>query len=246
MHDHEKRSEIRREEGSSRDYAAIGVFVAGLVALIVVVYFSLAALTKGDISNPLDSLSGWVQGLEEHGRDMLGEATRGLRPQKEPVQQAREHISAGHRLYGKNQLDDALGEYEKAIKLDPGNPEAYYWRGRTRIKTGEHALALDDFLRAVKLKPDYPEAYDNLGWLFARQKQYDEAILHLSRSIALKQDNAWAYFNRGRMYYHKGDTERAVDDLKKACDLGYQAGCRLYDIYKGKSKGAKGGAEQQG
>jgi tetratricopeptide (TPR) repeat protein len=238
MHDHEERSEIRREEGPTRDYTAIGAFVAGLVALVVVGYFSLVGLMKGDISNPLDSLSGWVQGLEEHGRDLLGEASRGLMPRKEPAHQARDHISAGRRLYAKNQWDEALGEYEKAVKLDPGNPEAYYWRGRTHIKTGEHALALDDFLRAVKLKPDYPEAYDNLGWLFARQKQYDEAILHLSRSIALKQDNAWAYFNRGRMYHHKGDTERAVDDLKKACDLGHQEGCKLYNAYK--DKGAKG------
>jgi tetratricopeptide (TPR) repeat protein len=246
MNDQGQKIEVRREEEASRDYVAIGVFVAGLVALIVAGYFSLVTLMKGDISNPLDALSGWVQGLEEHGKGLLGEATRGLRPQKDHAQQARDRVSAGYRLYSKNQLNDALGEYEKAIGLDPGNPEAYYWRGRTHIKGGQYDLALDDFLRAVKLKPDYTEAYDNLGWLFWRQKQYDKAISHLSRSIELKQNNAWAYHHRGRIYYEKGERERALDDLKKACDMGHQESCNLYHIYKDKGKTTKGKADQEG
>jgi len=238
MNDHEHRLGAKSEEEPSRDYAPMVVFVGGLIALIVAGYFAVGSLSRGDISmaDPLQSVSEWVKGLEEYGKEILDGFTLGPKLPSDPVQQAKARIVIGRQLHNKNRLDEALAELEKAAKLDPANAEAFYWIGRVHIKAERYEEAMEDFKRAAKLKPDYSEAYDNLGWLNVRLRKADEAISYLSKSIELKQNNAWAYFTRGRLFYQKGDVARALEDVKKACDLGHKEACKLHESYMEKGK----------
>ena len=84
----------------------------------------------------------------------------------------------------------------------------------------------------MKLKPDYAEAYDNLGWLYDRLGETDRAIDALTHSIELKSDNGWAYYQRGRMLFKKGDGDSALRDAEKACNLGFEEGCKAYEKFK--------------
>ena len=147
-------------------------------------------------------------------------------------QKSQKHIRLAHKHFRKNSLGKALEEYDKSIEVKNDNPEAYYWRGQLFLKKGENDKAIADFKRAVELNPSHADAYGTLGWLCNEKAKYDEGIEYLTRSIELKPDNGWAYYNRGHSYFKKGDLETALKDAKKACELGYRVGCKVYKKFK--------------
>jgi tetratricopeptide (TPR) repeat protein len=226
----------RHNDERSRDYPALCVFVGLLVALFVAGYFALKNLDMALGFRPGPYVQEWLNDVEEKVKDLLGEATKGLKIPVRGSADAKTHLLKGYRLHRQKNYTEALEELNKAVDVDPGNAEAYYWRGRTLVSLGRLDQGVDDFKAAVKFKPDYSEAYDHLGWLAAKQGQVNEAIAYLTKSIEFKPENAWAFYNRSRLSFSKGDAANAMKDAEKACSLGYQDGCKAYEAYKNSSK----------
>jgi tetratricopeptide (TPR) repeat protein len=226
----------RRNDERSRDYPALCVFVGLLVALFVAGYFALKNLDMNLGFRPGPYVQEWLNDVEEKVKDLLGEATKGLKIPVRGGADAKTHLLKGYRLHRQKSYTEALEELNKAIDVDPRNAEAYYWRGRTLVSLGRLDQGVDDFKAAVKFKPDYSEAYDHLGWLAAKQGQVNEAIAYLTKSIEFKPENAWAFYNRSRLFFDKGDVSNAMKDAEKACSLGYQDGCKAYETYKNSSE----------
>ena len=60
-------------------------------------------------------------------------------------------------LFDRLEFEQAKSPLLKAIRLDPANPEAYYWRALARERRGDLAGAQRDFRRAALLDPEaYP------------------------------------------------------------------------------------------
>lgn len=220
-----------RTEGNSRDNVALGVFLVAVAAFFVSGYFALAEFSRGISFNPEKAISEWVEDLDRYGRDLLSRVPGGIVSKGDPAQEAEKHLGQVYQLYNRNRLKEALEECEKAIRLDPRNPKAYYWRGRVYLRTGDDDPALEDFRAAIKLKPDFREAHDNLGWIYSRKNRLDEALSHLSRSIELNRENAWAHYHRALVFQRKGEMGKALEDAKKACELKNQDGCKLYERF---------------
>src|ERR1700677_3394415 len=68
---------------------------------------------------------------------------------------------SGEAKYTKGDLDGAIVDYEKAIKLDPGFARAYYSRGLARYDQGNVKDAIADYNEAIKLNPQFEDAYVN-------------------------------------------------------------------------------------
>lgn len=221
----------RRKRFINADPWAIGVFVAALIALFLVGYLGIRSMNMGFVGTREVSIKGWLKAIEKYPRRFMEEAFRGVQPRSKRVKEAKVYIQRGYILHRKSRFQEALGEYGKAIRLDPKNHEAYFFRGLTLIKTGEYDKAIRDFETVIELRDDFADAYDNLGWLHIREGNCDKGITYLTRSIELKPKNGWAYYNRGRCYFEKGERGKALEDLKRACELGYEEGCRLYEKY---------------
>ena len=205
-----------RNDKAARDYLAIGVFVAALIVLIVSGYYLIRTYNKASIGKPVDIASKWLKN-----------AYRGVENRE-----AKKYLTRAYKLYQREKYTKALGEYDKAIQIDQDNFKAYFWRGRTYIRIERYEDAIADFKMVVNLKPDYIPAYDNLGWLYSRREEYDESIIYLTKSLELEPRNGWAYYYRGRNFFLKGDLVKALNDEEKACELGYQQGCIVYQEYK--------------
>lgn len=83
------------------------------------------------------------------------------------------------------QLDDAISDYEQALKLAPDDAELHVRRGWTALDKQDFALVFAQARRALELKPEYADVYDLIGVgleqggreNFAKAKAaYDEAI----------------------------------------------------------------------
>ena len=75
--------------------------------------------------------------------------------------------------------------------------------------------------------PDSPRAHELLAWSLMQQEKWREAIASVTRLIAIRPGDGKAYHNRAGCYARLGDRKAALEDVRIACQLGYQDGCRM-------------------
>jgi tetratricopeptide (TPR) repeat protein len=128
-------------------------------------------------------------------------------------------------LYEKQGKPDlAIADYSEALKIYPDKWEPWDFRGQQyaeALKDDEAALA--DLREAAELNPqEAPKVIYNVALHCYRAEDYERAILYFSEYINLtfQSDALDAYYLRALCYFQKGNTERAIADLKKAADLG--------------------------
>ncbi len=141
-------------------------------------------------------------------------------------------LKQGHRYFRKKDYSRAIRAYSEAIRLKADSVEASYWRGRAYQEKGDLQHALQDFQKTIALDPTYVHAYNHIAWIYLGARKWDKAVAYLTRSLEIAPLDGWAYYNRGRCYFEMGETEKALADAKKACDLGFDLGCRVYKKYK--------------
>jgi tetratricopeptide (TPR) repeat protein len=214
----------RRDKGK-RDYAAIGIFGVVLTLLVAAgVYFTLN-LERDVLNKPVETVSKMFEEVSRYGKIIFGEFQKTRQPKNQPARLAKKHVREGYDHYKENRFKKARDELSQAIEIDPQNAEAYFWRARTFIRMGQYDDAIGDLKTVLDLNPDSSPAYDNLGWLFMRRNKYDQSLTYLNKSIELKPDNAWAHYMRSRIFFKKGDLQKALENAKTACKLGYTDAC---------------------
>jgi tetratricopeptide (TPR) repeat protein len=118
-----------------------------------------------------------------------------------------------------NDSQQAIADYDSAIKLKPDLAEAYNDRGTAYAHRDNYHLALADYDKAIELKPGYAMAYYNCGIIYAHKGEYARAIADYNRAIELKPDYAETYNNRGSAYRNKGEHDLAIADYDNAIEL---------------------------
>jgi len=61
------------------------------------------------------------------------------------------------------ETDDALDDFENAIRIDPDNAQAYADRGKVFLQGGKFDQAISDYEKALALKPESAEALYGRG-----------------------------------------------------------------------------------
>ncbi len=86
-------------------------------------------------------------------------------------------------------FQNAVTAYEKIIKKDKENDQAFFNLGRAYNKLDEDKDALKALQTAVKLKPDDGDYQTELGEIYIKLAQYDEAIRALKKAIDIDENN---------------------------------------------------------
>ena len=143
-------------------------------------------------------------------------------------------------------LELPITDYNKAIKSDPKNYQAYYNRAFIYDKKGYTDLAIADYTKAIKLNPAYIMAYHNRAFAYEKKGDYKAATAdanmflklapnhHLADNISWRlgewnydadedvknnPGNALAYLKRGNKYLQKGELKQAIADFNEAIKL---------------------------
>jgi hypothetical protein len=85
----------------------------------------------------------------------------------------------------RDQLNEALADYNKALSINPKFARAFNNRGIIYAKAGHDHEALEDFNKAVEYKPDFEKAYYNRAVIEERFGQYAKALGDARRAGAL-------------------------------------------------------------
>jgi tetratricopeptide (TPR) repeat protein len=79
----------------------------------------------------------------------------------------------------------ALQDFDAAIEIDPGLPQAHLGRGQAHFHLKEWSAALEDFAQAAALNPDLAEAHAWRGHVLAEWEDYGPAVEALERAVSL-------------------------------------------------------------
>jgi tetratricopeptide (TPR) repeat protein len=116
-------------------------------------------------------------------------------------------------------LDEAVGFYTDALKLQPNSAHVYAKRGEALLRKNDPAAAIKDLQQAVKLDPGYSAAFSRLGFAYNAINDYEKALEALNIAILLDPTSSEAYNTRGFAHNGKNEFEQGIKDFEKAIRL---------------------------
>ncbi|MEK7591532.1 MAG: tetratricopeptide repeat protein [Patescibacteria group bacterium] len=93
------------------------------------------------------------------------------------------HLTAGTILAASNRTPDAIVEFQKAMTMDPLNPEPHFYLGSLWEQTGNMELAKGEYEKAVAMDPSYVIARVRLAGILKSQGALMEAENHLREAL---------------------------------------------------------------
>jgi Flp pilus assembly protein TadD len=72
-------------------------------------------------------------------------------------------VAQGEAYLDQNDYEQAITAFSEAIRLDPGNAQAYGSRGLAYYRQGKYERAIADYDRAIELDSNNPVAYTQRG-----------------------------------------------------------------------------------
>jgi tetratricopeptide (TPR) repeat protein len=108
-------------------------------------------------------------------------------------------------------FDDANVYLQKAIKLDPSNPQPYYKSALLLLRVKKQPKEAEEmFLKALSLNKE-SNTYYYLAKCKYQQKQYREAIEYCKKSLELNLARRSAHYLWGNCLEKLGETEGAIE-----------------------------------
>jgi serine/threonine protein kinase/regulator of sirC expression with transglutaminase-like and TPR domain len=134
-------------------------------------------------------------------------------PQKVLAQQS---IQQGLALNEKQNYQQAIAAFNRAIAMDANNSEAFYDRALTYSRLGKDQEALADVTQAIQLDPNHARAHLLRGNLRFQLGDDRGALDDYNRAIFLDPKQATAYLNRGSAHAAMANEQAALADYNQA------------------------------
>jgi regulator of sirC expression with transglutaminase-like and TPR domain len=128
---------------------------------------------------------------------------------------ARGYVNRAAALLRVHRLDEALGDLDIALKLDPRSAHAYTNRGSVRLRMAEAAAALPDFDRAIELDAALAEPHSERCAALLILGQPGRALESCNAALRLAPAHPTALSNRALLHMREQRTQEALADLDR-------------------------------
>ncbi len=115
--------------------------------------------------------------------------------------------------------EEAIEEYEQAIKLAPRSPALYFGFGTMYMNMERYPEAIEHLRTAVSIDPSYYDAYINLGYSYGQMGQLDRATMAYRQAAAIDPDNYQPYSRLGDLYMEQDEPRDAAENFGRAVQL---------------------------
>lgn len=119
-------------------------------------------------------------------------------------------------LLQKGELQQALSDADKAVKLTGNEPYALYVKAKVLWSLGRLKEAFPLALQAERNSYQSSSLYMLLGDLYQQRKEYGQAREYLNKAKELSPNNEVVFYRLGRVAEATGDTAAAVANYKRA------------------------------
>ncbi len=118
-----------------------------------------------------------------------------------------------------SQYQQALVEFENAIRINPNYAKAYNCIGNINHSLNKPQEAINYYKKALQLDPKYAKAYNNLGGEYFSLAQYEEAIVYVEKSLQINPNDAQNYYNLGLAYSFLKKPQQSRGNFQKAKEI---------------------------
>jgi len=99
---------------------------------------------------------------------------------------AEAHVKLGLAYAEQGRLDEAIAEYQAALRLNPAAPDVHYRLGLAYEEQGRLDEALAEFQSAIRTSPNHADAYCGMGKVYYMQGRLGDAIDKLQRAVHME------------------------------------------------------------
>ena len=135
----------------------------------------------------------------------------------------------------RDDIDVAIGCFEKAVKGRPKAPDFLVKLGRAYLKANMFFKAEEQLLKAIRLAPRDPEALTILGDVYRKSDRPDKAEIFLKRALAIRKDYPRAFTGLAQVKMAQGDHDTAIAMYRDAI----ARGMRVPQSWRGYAMGQK-------
>jgi tetratricopeptide (TPR) repeat protein len=136
-------------------------------------------------------------------------------------------VDRGDEFLKQQKLDDAIREYDAALKTSPQYARAHYNRALALVDRKEYDKAIADLNDAIRLRPT-ADAYYLRGKSYTFTKEREKAIADLTEALRLDARLPYANFRRATAYFDMGDFDKAIADYTIAIRINPQDAADAY------------------
>jgi tetratricopeptide (TPR) repeat protein len=126
------------------------------------------------------------------------------------------HNDLGASLDKEGDVENALGQFEAALKIDGGYAEFHNNYGHALREKGMIPEAIAQYGEALRIYPTYAEAEFNLGNVLAQTGRRADAIAHYEAALRDRPDYLDAHFNLANVLMDQGRPADAVAHFQAA------------------------------
>ncbi len=108
----------------------------------------------------------------------------------------------------------------KRLDSYPDDPKDNFTMAFECFKSGNHDDAISYYMKAIQLKPDYVDAYIGISQACVAAGRLEDAIAVNEEAAERFPHVSSFFYNLGELYLARKEFDRALDNYKKALDLG--------------------------
>lgn len=101
------------------------------------------------------------------------------------AQDVKTYVEQGMQNSQAGRYDQALKDFNDALKLKPNDALIITYRGVVYYAKGQTDLAMKDFNRAIEIDPKAGKAYYQRGMIYENQEKYAQAVPELKKAKSL-------------------------------------------------------------
>ena len=183
------------------------------------------AIEEAEKQNQKDFALYWRKGVAldelKRYREAIIAYTKSIDIQPHPYA----YNNRGSAYYQKGEKNNALKDYDEAIRLKPDHANAYAGKAYfydNRGDKGDKKNALENYKKAIELGYTTANIYVNVGNIYYYDnelKDHEKALINYNKAVDLGYKNVNTYRSMGYIYYQKGDYNQAIESYKKVINL---------------------------
>ena len=120
---------------------------------------------------------------------------------------------------GKNDHEEAIKFFKKAIEIEPLNYELYNNIGKSLFKVLNFEDAIKAFEKSLKMNKNIADTYLNLGLIYKEKGDLKKCIDFLEQSIIINDSFFQSFYNLGLVFQEERKYKTSISYYQKAIDV---------------------------
>ena len=135
-------------------------------------------------------------------------------------------LARGNFYRAKNEIKEAMANYQLSALLDPGDAWVRFNIGEMYRKQGRLDKTIEEYQRAIELEPNIAWFHFALGQVYGKENKSDLALRSFKRAAEIDPSGIWLQNALGDLYLERKMYEEAYRHFEAASRYKYSAGRR--------------------